>query len=208
MKKLPIKLLFLLPLLVLGYFLLQPSQKGMAEMAPAAELPLQNKYPGMDKSPMDISYYPVNYPVLKIQGKASDPLLARVVYSRPQRNNRKIFGDLVEYGKVWRLGANEASEIEFFKDAKSGGKKISKGRYTIYCIPYETKWTIVINKENDIWGAFAYDQKKDVIRIDNVAVQQAGESVDAFTMFFEKAPGGANLVIVWEEIKVALPISF
>ena len=69
----------------------------------------------MDKSPLDISYYPVDYPVLKIQDKMNEPLVARVVYSRPQKNGRTLFGDLVSYGKVWRLGANEATEIEFFK---------------------------------------------------------------------------------------------
>src|SRR5579875_1407557 len=91
-----------------------------------------NQLPGLDKSPMDMVYFPNNYPVLKIQGKATDPLIARIIYSRPQRNNRPIFGDLVKYGEVWRLGANEATEIEFFKDVNIGGKKVAKGRYTLY----------------------------------------------------------------------------
>src|SRR6476620_3840718 len=76
--------------------------------------------PPLDKSPMDMSYYPVNYPILKIQDKATEPLLARVIYGRPQKNGRVIFGELVEYGKIWRLGANEATEIEFYKDVKIG----------------------------------------------------------------------------------------
>lgn len=80
------------------------------------------KAPEVDKSPMDVSYFPANYPVLKIQNKATEPLAARVLYSRPQRQGRKIFGELVEYGKVWRFGANEATEIEFYKDVKIGEK--------------------------------------------------------------------------------------
>ncbi len=64
---------------------------------------------------MDMSYYPVNYPILKIQDKVTEPLVMRVIYSRPQLNGRKIFGELQAYGQVWRLGANEATEIEFLK---------------------------------------------------------------------------------------------
>src|SRR2546428_189379 len=86
-----------------------------------------SKLTPVDKSPMDMSYYPNNYPVLKIQDKITEPLVARIIYSRPQKNGRTIFGELVEYGKVWRMGANEATEIEFYKNVKIGGKKIPKG---------------------------------------------------------------------------------
>ena len=67
----------------------------------------QNKIPPVDQSPLDISYYPENYPASKAQKKTIEPLIARVIYSRPAMNGRKIFGGLIEYGKVWRLGANE-----------------------------------------------------------------------------------------------------
>ena len=82
-----------------------------------------SKLPPLDKSPMDMSYYPVNYPVLRIQpNKVTEPLVARVIYSRPSKSGRKVFGELVEDGKIWRLGANEATEIEFFRDVKVAGK--------------------------------------------------------------------------------------
>src|SRR5882762_615296 len=80
--------------------------------------------PPIDKSPMDMSYYPVDYPVLKISDKVTEPPVARIIYGRPQKNGRVIFGGLVEYGKVWRLGANEATEIEFYKDVTINNKKI------------------------------------------------------------------------------------
>ncbi len=80
--------------------------------------------------------------------------------ARPQKNNRSIFGDLVPYDMIWRMGANEATEIEFFRDVKIDGKKLAKGRYTMYAIPSTDKWTIVLNKETDTWGAFGYDDKK------------------------------------------------
>ena len=69
----------------------------------------QINLPPLDKSPMDMSYYPVDYPILKIQYKSDAPLVARVIYGRPQKNDRNIFGDLVPYDMVWRMGANEAT---------------------------------------------------------------------------------------------------
>ena len=166
-----------------------------------------NNLPPVDKSPMDMCYYPNNYPVLKIQDKASDPVMARVIYSRPQKNGRIIFGDLVEYGKIWRLGANEATEIEFYKNATIDGKKVAKGRYTLYAIPAESSWTIILNKDNDTWGAFKYDQSKDVLRT-TVPVQKLNEAVEALSMTFEKSDSGCNLVIAWDNVKASLPVSF
>ena len=85
--------------------------------------------PSIDKSPMDMCTYPTGYPLLKIQDKITEPLAARIIYSRPQKNNREIFGGLVEYNSVWRFGANENTEIEFFKDVTINRTKIKKGRY-------------------------------------------------------------------------------
>lgn len=167
----------------------------------------QIKLPPVDKSPMDMSYYPSGYPVLKIQYKVTEPLVARVIFSRPQKNGRTIFGELLEYGKVWRLGANEATEIEFFQNVKIGSTKIKKGRYTMYCIPYPEKWTLIINKEVDTWGAFKYDESKDIVRTD-VPVQNQAEILEAFVMAFDKTPAGAALIIAWDNFKVNLPISF
>lgn len=166
----------------------------------------QTKLPAVDKSPMDMSYYPNGYPVSKIQDKPVDPLLARVIYSRPAKNGRAVFGDLLEYGKVWRLGANEATEIEFYQNVKVGSTKIKKGRYTMYCIPYADKWTMIINKDTDTWGSFKYDSKKDVARVD-VPVQKQTDNAEAFTMVFEKAAAGANLIIAWDDVKVSMPIT-
>ncbi len=173
----------------------------------SAGITAQTKLPPIDKSPMDMSYYPNGYPVLKIQDKATEPLVARVIYSRPQKNGRTIFGDLLEYGKVWRLGANEATEIECYQNVKINNVKIKKGRYTLYCIPYADKWTIIVNKETDTWGSFKYDPKKDLVRID-VPVQKQTEMTEEFVMAFDKTATGANLIIAWEDVKVNLPIIF
>jgi hypothetical protein len=162
--------------------------------------------PPLDKSPMDMAYSPANYPVLKIQDKASEPLLARVIYSRPTTNGRVIFGDLVPYNEVWRLGANEATEVEFFREVRIGGKKLAKGKYTLYAIPTPTQWTVIFNKETDTWGAFRYDEKKDVARI-TVPVETLDASVEPFTILFEKTDGGNRMLITWDKARVAVPIA-
>src|SRR5688500_4154142 len=166
----------------------------------------QNKFPALDKSPMDASYYPVNYPILRIQDKVTEPLLAKVIYSRPQRSGRNVFGELVEYGSIWRLGANESTEIEFFRDVKVNGIKTKKGRYSMYCIPAADKWTIILNKDTDIWGAFKYDAKKDVLRT-TIPVQRLTEPQEALSIVFEKKGAGAELVIAWDNVAARLPIT-
>jgi hypothetical protein len=163
------------------------------------------KLPPLDKSPMDMAYFPADYPLLKAQNKKTDPLVARVIYSRPQRDNRNIFGELVEYGQVWRMGANEATEIEFFRDVSVDGKKVAKGRYTLYAIPNATQWTLILNKDTDTWGAFIYDQKKDLLRI-NVPVQNTTVPVEACSMNFVKNASGIELQIAWDKVLVALPV--
>ncbi|MBX2923071.1 MAG: DUF2911 domain-containing protein [Chitinophagaceae bacterium] len=166
----------------------------------------QDSWTPLDNSPMDMIYYPVDYPVLKIRKSAPEIPVVKVIYSRPLKKNRKVFGELVEYGTVWRLGANEATEIDFFTDVKIAGTKVKKGRYTLYAIPLENKWTIILNKDTDVWGSFAYDIKKDVLRTD-VKTEKTKQPVEVFTMMFEKAGSGVNLLMAWEDVKTSLPIT-
>lgn len=174
---------------------------GIATLCQAQQKPTE-----LDKSPLDMSYWPNNYPILKMSGKAKDLPTARVLYSRPLKNNRTIFGGIIKYNEIWRLGANEATEIEFFKSVKIDGKQIAKGRYTLYCLPTETKWTIIINKDNYCWGNFVYDIKKDVLRT-TITLDKTTEAVEAMTMYFEETKSGANLIIMWDDIKGTLPIN-
>lgn len=162
--------------------------------------------PALDKSPMDMAYYPANYPVLKVQSGAPEPLLARAIYSRPLKSGRVIFGDLVPYNEVWRLGANEATEVEFFREVRIGGKKLPKGKYTVYAIVTPQQWTIIFNKETDTWGAFSYDEKKDAARV-TVPVETLTDAVEPFTLYFDKASSGPTLVIAWDTQRVTVPIA-
>jgi hypothetical protein len=160
----------------------------------------------LDKSPLDMSYWPKNYPILKREGKAKDMPVARVNYSRPSRNGRVIFGGIERYDEIWRLGANESTELELFRNVKIGGKQIPKGRYTMYCIPSEKKWTMIINKDNYSWGDFDYDAKKDVVRT-TIDIEKTDDTVEALTIYFEDTKIGANMIFLWDDVKAVLPIT-
>ena len=104
---------------------------------PVKVLPPASNYTNPDRSPMDMVYFPTDYPLLKMAGKTSAPPLMRIIYSRPQKQGRPIFGGLVKYDVPWRLGANESTEIEFFSAATVAGKTVKAGRYVLYCIPQD-----------------------------------------------------------------------
>ncbi len=158
----------------------------------------------LDKSPMDMSYCPFDYPKAKFQGKAKAPAFARIIYGRPAKAGRAIFGTLIEYNKVWRMGANESTEIEFFKPVTFGGKKLAKGRYTLFCIPTPSSWTIIINKDLDTWGDFSYNSKLDIARF-VVPVQKTNVVSEILTLYFDAS---YNLNFLWDDVKVVMPVVF
>jgi hypothetical protein len=160
----------------------------------------------VDRSPMDIAYFPPDYPVLKTSGKAAGAPLARVIYSRPHRQGRAVFGALVPHGQPWRLGANEATELELFAPATIQKKTVAPGRYILYCIPDSTEWTIVFNSNLHTWGLHP-DSTKDVGRF-SIPVIKTTHTTEHFTMVFVTAPQGTELVIAWEGSEARLPIQF
>lgn len=169
-----------------------------------------NPYSNVDQSPLDITYCPAQYPQRKIKGEIVGGPVARVIYSRPHRKGRPIFGtdpkSLCPYGKPWRLGANEATEIEFFKPVLMAGKNVSAGRYVMYCIPHADKWEIVLNQNLDSWG-LNIDSSKDVLTVE-VPVQAQEPSIEDFTMIFQDTREGADLLMSWDNVKVVLPLTF
>jgi hypothetical protein len=171
----------------------------------AAKPGFHNPYAPLRISPVAISYFPVDYPFENMRGSSQGPPVARVIYGRPHRQGRKIFDSLVVYGEPWRLGANEATEIEFFVPVAISGKPISKGRYTMYAIPYEGRWTMVLNSKLDVWG-LEPDPSKDVFKTD-IPVQETDQPVEYFSMVFHETTNGAELVMAWDRIVARLPIT-
>jgi hypothetical protein len=164
---------------------------------------MANPYVPVDVSPMDMAWLPVDYPKLTV--KKSLPV-ARIIYSRPHKQGRKIFGNLVKYGERWRLGANEATEMELFIPISIQGKSIPKGKYILYCVPETDKWTIVFNSNLNSWG-LNLDPSKDLYRF-TIPAQTKNQSVEYFSMVFQPTPNGADLVMAWDNVEARLAIQY
>ena len=176
---------------------LVPKDSGTIKAGPA------NPYSPVDLSPMDMSYLPENYTKLS---ERRTPPVARVIYSRPQMQGRRIFGELLKYGEVWRLGANEATEIEFFQPVRIQGQAITPGRYVMYCIPKETTWTIALNTGLNSWG-LTVNPRNDRYRFD-IPVRKIDRSIEFFTMVFESRAKDADLIMAWDNTEARLPIEY
>lgn len=160
----------------------------------------------LDKSPLDIIYFPVDYPVLKMSGRATGDPLVRVIYSRPSKSGRQVFGNVVKYDQYWRLGANEATEIEFFTDVTINNKKVKKGRYILYCIPSRDKWTLKLNSDLYAWGLTIHTNK-DLYSFE-VPVINSNVISEVLTMKFVPSDDGTQLLIAWDNVRAVLPIKF
>ncbi len=164
---------------------------------------------GLDKSPMDMAYYPDDYAHDRKFAPAkigTDKAMVRVTYTRPAKNDREVFGKLVPYGKVWRAGANEAPEIKFYQDVTFGGKKIPAGTYALLTIPNEKEWTIILSSDVDQWGAYSYNESMDVARV-NVPVEKTSAPLDNFSIqFAKKDPKTTTMYMGWDNTMVAVPI--
>ncbi len=161
-----------------------------------------------DKTHMDMSYFPSNYALEKAQGKPVQ-LILRVTYSRPHKRDRSvIFGDStapVPYNKLWRLGANETTELELIKPVTINNTKLIPGRYTLYAIPNKNSWKIMVNSNLYTWGDFNYDNKKDLVTVE-VPVQYTKFSLETFLIYFQKNNTGCSMILTWDNVLVAVPI--
>ncbi|MFM7645731.1 MAG: DUF2911 domain-containing protein [Sphingomonadales bacterium] len=165
-----------------------------------------NPYATVDISPMDMSYWPVDYPKLRIGGEPQTAPLARIIYSRPHLQGRRLFPDIIQYEQGWRLGANEATELQLFKDATIENQSVKAGRYTLYCIPHPDTWTFVLNSATDIWG-IQEDHATDIARFE-VPVSKTALALEYFTMVFAENEEKATLVVAWENWEARIQFKF
>jgi hypothetical protein len=180
-----------------------PSKDSSKLMAPGKK---ENPYKIVDISPMDMSYFPDDYPLQKMANAVKTPPLARVIYSRPHLQGRILFQNLLKYGDWWRLGANESTELDLYTDAFIQDKKIKTGRYVLYCIPQPDNWTIIINSNIDSWGLHP-DSTKDIARF-IIPVKQTANHLEYYTMIFEKTMNGTDLLMAWDNLEARLPVRF
>lgn len=168
-------------------------------------------FPDEDVSPGDMAHYPdnsrfTNY--LKPEEIDGAKPRVRVSYSRPQKKGRKIFGELLKFGEVWRVGANESTEVTFFENVMIGETELRAGRYNLYAIVNQTEWTFIFNTDMPAWGAANRNEEKDVAKV-TVPVTTASESFEALSIAFqEKSANEVHMLIGWDTSRAALPIIF
>lgn len=129
----------------------------------------------------------------------------KVTYGRPYKKGRSIFGGLESYGKVWRTGADEATELTLTKDATVAGKQVKAGTYSLFTIPGQEEWTLILNSKLGQWGAYEYDKvkDKDVLKA-KVKATHLNKAVEQFTIK-TKTDG---LLLEWDRSSVFVPIKF
>ena len=128
-------------------------------------------------------------------------------YSRPNIKGRKVFGDLVPFGKVWRTGANQATTLTFADEVTIGGQKIPAGKYGLLTMPDKNAWTIIVTKQLDVTSPAAYKQESDVVRV-QAKPQAVKSKVETFTMQFANVkPTSIELHMMWDQTEVVLPIT-
>jgi len=149
------------------------------------------KFSGLDKSPADIAMYSTK----------DDGAVVKVVYSRPQLRGRDM-AKLAPAGKIWRLGANESTEIRIYKDIMFGDKSVKAGTYTMFAIPGDSEWTIILNKALHTSGSGSYNEANDLVRVKG-KVSKGSDFVEALAITFSKT---GDMYIGWANTVVTIPV--
>ncbi len=178
-----------------------------------ATLPINLNAPSMageDKSPMDLVQFPTRsrfQNFLKLEEKADNQPKMRVIYSRPQMNGRTIFGDLLKYGEMWRVGANQTTAISFFEDVAIGGKDIKKGTYGLFAKVNEGSWDFIIHKNPQSWGPANHDEADNIVTV-TAKTAATPKTLEALSIVFDdKGNGQVDMVVGWENTMARLPIT-
>ena len=133
----------------------------------------------------------------------------KITYSQPHKRGRTVFGKLVPFGKVWRTGANEATELTITKNIQLNGTLLPAGTYSIFTIPEKDKWTIIINSDLGLWGSYNYNESLDVMRFDVPVQEITGDTIfEPFTIQFNQRNEVADLLMMWDRTKVSIPVKF
>lgn len=131
-----------------------------------------------------------------------------VSYGRPSMRGRTIFGDVVPYGAVWRTGANSSTKVTFGEDVQIHATSIKAGSYSLYTIPGEQEWEIIINKNTGNWGANGYDTKDDVVRL-KITPTRLPANVETFTISIGSISfSSCTIDLSWERTLISIPVTF
>jgi hypothetical protein len=145
-------------------------------------------------------------PPASAECKFSDGKTVKIDYSSPRAKGRKIFGDLVPYGQIWRTGANESTTFVADGDVAVGGQKVPAGSYTIFTVPEATKWTLVISKKTGEWGTDYPGPSEDLTRAP-MTVSKTSGPVENFTIGFDQAGSKCTLHADWENTRASVDVT-
>lgn len=145
-------------------------------------------------------------PPAQAQCKFSDGKTITVDYSSPRMKGRKIFGDLVPYGQVWRTGANDATTFVTTASVSADGKDIPAGSYTIFTLPEQGKWTLIVSKHTGEWGIPYKYESEELGRIP-MSVSKTSGPVENFTISFEQGGSSCTMQLSWEETQASVKFS-
>ncbi len=145
-------------------------------------------------------------PPANAQCQFSDGKSIKVDYSSPRAKGRKIMGDLVPYGQVWRTGANEATSFVTDTNLTAGGKDIPAGNYTIFTVPAADKWTLIINKKTGEWGIPYKYESDELARVD-MSMSKTSAPVENFTIAFDQKGNTCTMRMEWENTRAQVDIS-
>ena len=154
---------------------------------------IAQNFKGLDKSPMDIASFPSNY-------RVSEKVI-KIIYSRPQLKGRSL-EKLAPLGKKWRTGANEATEVTFYKDVVFGGTAIKAGTYTMYAIPGKTTWTVALSSQLNVWGVYFHKDENDVAKV-TIPVKQTEENLDVFSIAIDE---DMTINMGWGSTLISIPV--
>ena len=154
---------------------------------------IAQNFKGLDKSPMDIASFPSNY-------RVSEKVI-KILYSRPQLKGRSL-EKLAPLGKKWRTGANEATEVTFYKDVVFGGTAVKAGTYTMYAIPGKTTWTVALSSQLNVWGVYFHKDENDVAKV-TIPIKKSEEIIDVFSIVIDK---DMTIHMGWGDVILSIPV--
>jgi hypothetical protein len=154
---------------------------------------VSQEFKELDKSPMDVASFPDNY-------RVSEKVI-KITYSRPQLKGRSV-SKLAPSGKNWRTGANEATVVTFYKDVTFGGSAVKAGTYTMYTIPGEKEWSIVLSTQLNVWGAYFHKAENDVVKVTS-PITKPKETIEVFSITIDK---DMTIHMGWGDVIVSVPV--
>ena len=154
---------------------------------------IAQNFKGLDKSPMDIASFPSNY-------RVSEKVI-KIIYSRPQLKGRSL-EKLAPLGKKWRTGANEATEVTFYKDVIFGGAAVKAGTYTMYAIPGKNTWAVALSSQLNVWGVYFHKDENDVAKV-TIPVKQTEKNLDVFSIAIDE---DMTINMGWGTTLISIPV--